>query len=65
MPSSGLRLRAPILAGTVASITGQAASTGVVLAALSALGATQAQIVSVVFVMLLLYGTLSIVLSWR
>jgi benzoate membrane transport protein len=58
-------LRAPILAGTVASITGQAASTGVVLAALSALGATQAQIISVVFVMLLLYGTLSIVLSWR
>jgi benzoate membrane transport protein len=58
-------LRAPVLAGTVASITGQAASTGVVLAALSALGATQAQIVSVVFVMLLLYGTLSIVLSWR
>ena len=65
MPASGLRLRAPILAGTVASITGQAASTGVVLAALSALGASQAQIVSVVFVMLLLYGTLSIVLSWR
>jgi benzoate membrane transport protein len=58
-------LRAPVLAGTVASITGQAASTGVVLAALSALGASQAQIVSVVFVMLLLYGTLSIVLSWR
>ena len=65
MPASGVSLRAPILAGTVASITGQAASTGVVLAALSALGATQAQIVSVVFVMLLLYGTLSIVLSWR
>lgn len=63
--ASGLQLRAPILAGTVASITGQAASTGVVLAALSALGATQSQIVSVVFMMLLLYGTLSIVLSWR
>lgn len=63
--ASRLQLRAPILAGTVASITGQAASTGVVLAALSALGATEAQIVSVVFVMLLLYGTLSIVLSWR
>ena len=63
--ASRLQLRAPILAGTVASITGQAASTGVVLAALSALGATQSQIVSVVFMMLLLYGTLSIVLSWR
>ena len=58
-------IKAPILAGTVASITGQAASTGVVIAATTALGATPSQIVSVVFVMLLLYGTLSIVLSWR
>lgn len=57
--------KAPILAGTVASITGQAASTGVVIAATTALGATPAQIVSVVFVMLLLYGSLSILLSWR
>ena len=58
-------IKAPILAGTVASITGQAASTGVVIAATTALGATPSQIVSVVFVMLLLYGTLSMVLSWR
>lgn len=58
-------LKAPILAGTVASITGQAASTGVVIAATTALGATPSQIVSVVFVMLLLYGTLSMILSWR
>jgi benzoate membrane transport protein len=58
-------LKAPILAGTVASITGQAASTGVVIAATTALGATPTQIVSVVFVMLLLYGSLSILLSWR
>ncbi|MEY4618474.1 MAG: hypothetical protein RL101_660 [Actinomycetota bacterium] len=58
-------IKAPVLAGTVASITGQAASTGVVIAATTALGATPSQIVSVVFVMLLLYGTLSIVLSWR
>lgn len=58
-------LKAPILAGTVASITGQAASTGVVIAATTALGATPNQIVSVVFVMLLLYGSLSILLSWR
>ncbi|MFM6977122.1 MAG: benzoate/H(+) symporter BenE family transporter [Micrococcales bacterium] len=57
--------KAPILAGTVASITGQAASTGIVIAALTALGATPTQIVSVVFVMLLLYGSLSIILSWR
>ena len=58
-------LKAPVLAGTVASITGQAASTGVVIAATTALGATPSQIVSVVFVMLLLYGALSIILSWR
>lgn len=57
--------KAPILAGTVASITGQAASTGVVIAATTALGASPTQIVSVVFVMLLLYGSLSIILSWR
>ncbi|MEY4320710.1 MAG: hypothetical protein RLZZ471_651 [Actinomycetota bacterium] len=58
-------IKAPLLAGTVASVTGQAASTGVVIAATTALGATPTQIVSVVFIMLLLYGTLSIVLSWR
>lgn len=58
-------IKAPLLAGTVASITGQAASTGVVIAATTALGATPSQIISVVFVMLLLYGSLSILLSWR
>lgn len=57
--------KAPILAGTVASITGQAASTGVVIAAMTALGAKPQQIISIVFVMLLLYGGLSILLSWR
>ncbi|MBP6043235.1 MAG: benzoate/H(+) symporter BenE family transporter [Rhodoluna sp.] len=57
--------KAPMLAGSVASITGQAASTGVVLAALTALGANQNQIISVIFSMLILYGVLSIVLSWR
>lgn len=65
MASRFADLKAPILAGTVASITGQAASTGVVIAATTALGATPTQIVSVVFVMLLLYGSLSILLSWR
>jgi benzoate membrane transport protein len=65
MPLRFSDLKAPILAGTVASITGQAASTGVVIAATTALGATPSQIVSVVFVMLLLYGTLSMILSWR
>lgn len=57
--------KAPLLAGTVASVTGQAASTGVVLAAFTALGASPTQVVSTIFSMLLLFGTLSIVLSWR
>lgn len=58
-------LRAPFLAGTVASITGTAASIGVVLSALNALGATPAQVATAVSVMLFLYGALSIILSWR
>ena len=58
-------LRAPILAGSVASITGTAASIGVVLSALSVLGASPAQIATAVSVMLFLYGALSIILSWR
>jgi benzoate membrane transport protein len=57
-------LRAPILAGTVASVTGTAASIGVVLTALNALGATAGQTATAVAVMLLGYGLLSIVLSW-
>jgi len=58
-------LRAPILAGSVASITGTAASIGVVLSALNALGASSAQIATAISVMLFLYGALSIILSWR
>ncbi|MFM6966380.1 MAG: benzoate/H(+) symporter BenE family transporter, partial [Rhodoluna sp.] len=57
--------KAPFLAGSVASITGQAASTGVVFAAFTALHANHDQIVSTIFSMLVLFGTLSIVLSWR
>ena len=58
-------LKAPILAGTVASITGTAASAGLVLSALKALGATPAQSTTAIFVLLLMYGALSIVLSWK
>lgn len=58
-------LKAPLLAGTVASITGTAASAGLVLSALTALNATPAQTATAIFVLLLLYGGLSIVLSWR
>jgi len=58
-------VKAPLLAGTVASITGTAASIGVVLSALQALGASEAQTATAIFVMLISYGVLSIALSWR
>ena len=56
-------MRAPILAGFVASITGTAASIGVVLAALTGLQATKGQTASAILFMLIAYGVLSIVLS--
>ena len=58
-------VKAPLLAGTVASITGTAASAGLVLSALKSLGATPAQSATAIFVLLLMYGGLSIALSWR
>lgn len=57
--------KGPILAGTVASITGTAASAGLVLTALTELGATTAQTASAIFVLIAMYGLLSIGLSWR
>lgn len=57
--------KAPFLAGAVASITGTAASAGLVLAAFSSLGATKAQTTSAIFVLIALYGLLSIGLSMR
>lgn len=60
-----LSSKAPILAGGVSAITGVAASTGVVLAAMKGLGATNGQILSIVFVATAIYGLLSIVLSLR
>ncbi len=59
------KLRAPLLAGFVASITGTAASIGVVLAALTGLQASPSQTASAIFFMLIAYGLLSILLSWR
>ncbi len=56
-------MRAPILAGFVASITGTAASIGVVLAALTGLQATKGQTASAILFMLIAYGALSIILS--
>jgi len=58
-------LRAPIIAGTVASITGTAATTAIFLSAFVAIGATKTQTVSMVAIMLVFYGALSILLSWR
>ena len=60
-----MSIKAPILAGGVSAITGVAASTGVVLAAMKGLGATNGQILSIVFVSTFGYGLLSILLSLR
>lgn len=53
------------VAGFVASFTGMLASTGVVLAGLTAVGASHTQSVSAVFAMLVGYGLLAIALSYR
>lgn len=57
--------RAPLLAGTVASITGTAASLGIALSAFTGLGASKSQTTSAVVASTLLFGLLSIVLSHR
>lgn len=57
--------RAPLLAGIVASISGTAATTGLVLAALASLGATKSQTTSSIVALLTCYGLLSIFLSMR
>lgn len=57
-------LKAPALAGTVATVTGLAASSSIVLAAYKSLGATTAQATSGFVVMISLYGLLSIILSF-
>jgi len=65
LASKAAELRAPIIAGTVASITGTAATTAIFLSAFVAIGATKTQTVSMVAIMLVFYGSLSILLSWR
>lgn len=62
--ASSLSLKAPIVAGFVASVTGTAATTAIFLSAFLALGASKEQIVSMVTLMLVAYGLLSIFLSW-
>jgi len=63
--SSSSALRAPIVAGFVASVTGTAATTAIFLSAFVALGATKEQTIGMVALMLVAYGLLSIFLSWR
>lgn len=58
-------LRAPIIAGLVASITGTAATLGIFLSAYLNLGATKEQSIAMVSIMLVAYGLLSILLSWK
>lgn len=55
--------KAPFLAGTVASITGTAASLGIALSAFQALGATKSQTTSAIVVNTAIFGLLSILLS--
>ncbi len=65
MASSFADHRAPLLAGLVSAVTGTAASLGVVLAAMTAMGASASQTATAVVVSTLAYGLLSIILSWR
>jgi len=57
--------KAPLLAGTVASFAGTAATLGIVLSAFTALHATAAQSATAISVLIALYGLLSIVMSHR
>ena len=58
-------LKAPIIAGFVASISGSAATFGIAIAGLVAMGATRDQTFTALFVLLIGYGLLSTVLSYR
>lgn len=58
-------LKAPIIAGFVASVSGSAATFGIAIAGLVAMGATREQTFTALFVLLFGYGLLSTVLSYR
>ena len=60
-----LGLRAPIVAGIVASVTGATATIAIFLSAFVVIGASKEQTVSMIAVMLVFYGSLSIILSWQ
>jgi benzoate membrane transport protein len=58
-------LKAPIIAGFVASISGSAATFGIAIAGLVAMGANRDQTFTALFVLLIGYGLLSTILSYR
>jgi benzoate membrane transport protein len=64
-PKPEKELKAPIIAGFVASVSGSAATFGIAIAGLLAMGATQDQTFTAIFVLLIGYGLLSTVLSYR
>jgi benzoate membrane transport protein len=57
--------KAPILAGFVASVSGSAATFGIAIAGLVAMGASRDQTFTALFVLLIGYGVLSTALSYR
>ena len=63
--SSKPELKAPIIAGFVSSVSGSAATFGIAIAGLVAMGATRDQTFTALFVLLFGYGLLSTVLSYR
>ena len=63
--SSKPELKAPIIAGFVASVSGSAATFGIAIAGLVAMGATRDQTFTALFVLLFGYGLLSTLLSYR
>jgi benzoate membrane transport protein len=63
--SSKPELKAPIIAGFVASISGSAATFGIAIAGLVAMGANRDQTFTALFVLLIGYGLLSTILSYR
>ena len=63
--SSKPALKAPIIAGFVASVSGSAATFGIAIAGLVAMGATRDQTFTALFVLLFGYGLLSTLLSYR
>lgn len=58
-------IKAPIIAGFVASVSGSAATFGIAIAGLLAMGATEDQTFTAIFVLLICYGLLSTWLSYR